>query len=70
MAEPIFLNPNSYENITSTIDTLKISLQIDIKRKWSFIGNDGPLYVIASRLIDEDKSKSDWVAMANGLGHL
>ena len=70
MAETIFLNPNSYENITSVIDTLKISLQIGVKREWSFIGCDGPPYVIASRLIDEDKSKYDWVAMSNGLGHL
>ena len=67
MTEPIFLNSNSYENITSIIDTLKISLQIGVKREWSFRGRDGPPYVIASRLIDED---NDWVARSNGLGHL
>ena len=67
MTEPIFLNSNSYENITSIIDTLKISLQIAVKREWSFRGCDGPPYVIASRLIDED---NDWVARSNGLGHL
>ena len=36
MAQPIFLNPNSYENITSIFDTYKISLQIGVKREWSF----------------------------------
>ena len=70
MAEPIFQNPNSYENITSIIDTLKISLQIGVKRAWSFIGCGRPPYVITSRLIDEDKSKYYWVAMSYGLGHL
>ena len=60
MTEPIFLNPNSYKNITSIIDTFMISLQVGVKREWSFIGCDGPPpYVIASRLIDKDKSKYD-----------
>ena len=70
MAEPIFVNPNSYENIKVILDTLKDSLHIGIEREWSFVGCDGPPYVIASRVIDSDPERYKWVAMSNGLGHL
>ena len=65
MAEPISLNPNSYDNIKLVLNEL---LGIGEKREWSYVGCDGPLYVIASRLVDE--GNYEWVAMSNGLGHL
>ena len=54
MAEPIFVNPNSYDNITVIMNKLKEALSIGNERQWSFIGCDGPPYVIANRLIDLD----------------
>ena len=70
MTEPIFLNPNSYDNIKLILDQLKVTLDIGGKREWSYVGCDGPRYVIASRLIESDVGKYDWVAMSSGLGHL
>ena len=70
MAEPIFLNPNSYENIKTILVTLKTNLEIGKTREWSYVGCDGPPYVIASNLIEEEPEKYDWVAMSNGRGHL
>ena len=54
MAEPIFVNPNSYDNITVIMNKLKEALSIGNERQWSFIGCDSPPYVIANRLIDLD----------------
>ena len=70
MTEPIFVNPNSYDNITVIMDKLKEAVSIGNERQWSFIGSDGPPYVISNRLIDSDPVKYLWVAMSNGLGHL
>ena len=39
-------------------------------RKWIFLGCDGPLYQIASRIIDTHSDKYDWVSLVSGLGHL
>ena len=64
MTEPIFLNPNSCDNIKLILDQLKVTLDIDGKREWSYVGCDGPPYVIASRLIENDVGKYDWVAMS------
>ena len=70
MAEPIFLNPKSYNNIKLILDQLKVMLDLGGKRKWPYVGCDGPLYVIASRLIESDIGKYDWVTMSRCLGHL
>ena len=70
MAEPIFLNPHSYNNIKLILDQLKVMLDIGGKREWPFVGCDSPLYVKASRLIESDVGKYDWVAMSSSLGHL
>ena len=43
-------------------------LGIGEKREWSYVGCDGPPYVIASRLVDD--GNYEWVAMSNGLEHL
>ena len=43
-------------------------LGIGENREWSYVGCDGPPYIIASRLVDE--GDYEWVAMSNGLGHL
>ena len=40
MAEPIFVNPNSYDNITVIMDKLKEALSIG-NEQWSFISCDG-----------------------------
>ena len=45
-------------------------LDISGKWEWSYVGCDDPLYVIASRLIESEVGKYDWVAMSSGLGHL
>ena len=70
MVEPIFLNPNSFENIKLILNKLKVTLEIGSTREWSYVGCDGPPYVIASKLIESGKGDFDWVAMSSGLGHL
>ena len=40
------------------------------EREWTVVGCDGPPYCLASRVIDNDKNKYDWVTMQPGLGHL
>ena len=52
MAEAIFVNPNSYNNIAVIMDLLKEALLIENENQWSLIGFDGPPYVITNRLID------------------
>ena len=52
MAEAIFVNPNSYNNIAVIMDLLKEALLIENENQWSLIGYDGPPYVITNRLID------------------
>ena len=52
MAEAIFVNPNSYNNIAVIMDLLKEALLIGNENQWSLIGCDGPPYVITNRLID------------------
>ena len=45
IAEPIFVNPNSYDNITVIMDKLKEALSTGKERQWSFVSCDGPPYV-------------------------
>ena len=42
MGEPILLNPNSYNNLSVILDSLKTNLDIGNSRQRSFIGCDGP----------------------------
>ena len=51
MVDPIFLNPNRYDNIKLILDQLKVTLDFGRKRKCSYAVCDGPPYVIASRLV-------------------
>ena len=70
MADPIFVNPNSYDTVEICFDRYYIALGIGVDREWSFLGCDGPPHVIGSRTIDANPTKYDWIAMSNGLGHL
>ena len=65
MTEPIFLNPNSYENIKLILNELNKMLGIGEKNEWSYVGCDGPPYVIASTLADEGNYER--AAISNGL---
>ena len=42
MAEPIFLNPNSYDNIKLILDQLKVTLDIGGEKGWYYVGCDAP----------------------------
>ena len=68
MGEPILVNPNSYSNIEHILQTLRENLEISKTRAWTFVGADGPPYCIASRLIERNVEKYDWVTMLPGLG--
>ena len=70
MGKPIMVNPNSYVNIQVCLDTIKENLKIGERRKWVFLGCDGPPFCLMSRLIDCDPLKYDWAAPISGLGHL
>ena len=70
IAEPIFVDPNSYNNITFIMDNLKEAFLFENNWLWSFIGCDGIPYILANGLIDSDSIKCQWVGKSNGLGHL
>ena len=68
LGEPILLNPNSYSNIEHILDELKVNLGITTVRQWSFVGADGPPYCLASRIVESNREKYDWVSMVPGTG--
>ncbi len=70
VGEPILLNPNSYENLERILEKLKHNLGIESDRQWTAVGCDGPPYCLASRLIERQPKKFDWITMQPGLGHL
>ena len=70
LAEPIFLNIYSYDNIKTDFGPVKSNARYWWKRRVSYVGCDGLPYVTASRLIETDVGKYDWVAMSSSLGHL
>ena len=70
LAEPIFLNIYSYDNIKTDFGPVKSNARYWWKRGVSYVGCDGLPYVTASRLIETDVGKYDWVAMSSSLGHL
>ena len=70
IGEPILLNPNSYNNLADILDTLKKNLDIGTIREWTYIGCEGPPHCLASRLIENEPQKFDWVTLLVGLGHL
>ena len=71
MAEPVLVNPNSYESIEKILDQLKTSLIDDNgERKWIFVGADGPPYCLMRRTIQNNPEKYDWVSIVSGKGHL
>lgn len=70
VGEPILCNPNSYDNLKTILMQLKSYLNISKDRFWTYLGCDGPPYVMASRLIEADKNEFDWITLLPGLGHL
>ena len=74
LREPIMKNPNSFENITCILDSLKESTINESDsgegRKWVFVGADGPPYCLMRRIQRNNPGKYDWCAMLSGKGHL
>ena len=70
IGEPILLNSNRYENIDKILSELKRNLKIEDGREWTLLECDGPPYCIASRLIERNPDKYDWVSIVCGLGYL
>ena len=71
MAEPVLVNPNSYESIEEILDQFKTSLiDNNCERKWIFVGADGPPYCLMRRTIQNNPEKYDWVSIVSGKGHL
>ena len=62
--EPILLNPKSYQNINSILQSFKSILQIGEEREWALLG------YLCSTIIERNPSKYDWVSIVSGLGHL
>ena len=52
------------------MDTLKKNLDIGAIREWTYIGCDGPPCSLASRLIESEPQRYDWVTILVCLGHL
>ena len=68
--EPTLLNPNSYQNIDSILQSFKYILRIGEEREWALLGCDGPPYCLSRRIIERNPFKYDWVSIVSGLGHL
>ena len=70
VGEPLMHNPNSYETVRKVLSEMAGSHGIGAERSWAFLGCDGPPYVLASRIIEENETEFGWAAMLPGLGHL
>jgi len=70
MAEPVLLNPNSYTNVKQILNEVRVFAEIDVTRKWVFIGCDGPPFCLSERICESDPVQFDFVSMVPGLGHL
>ena len=70
MAEPILLNPNSYQNMKAIMKELKDKAGVGVDRHWVFVGCDGPPYCLASRLKEANPSDFAYISLVPGLGHL
>ena len=56
MAEPVLLNPNSYENVEKILKNVKNVASIGTDRHWVFLGCDGPPYCLAERIRESRES--------------
>ena len=70
VAEPVLVNPKSYESIEKILNQFKTSL-IDnsCERKWIFVGADGPPYCLMRRTIQNYTEKYE-ISLVSGKGHL
>ena len=67
MAEPVMVNPCSYAAVREVMTDISTTSNQD-GRKWNVIGCDGLPYVLASRLIDNDRNLQN-IVMSPGQGH-
>ena len=65
MAEPVLLNPNSFQNLETILDSSKRFANIPHQRKWVFLG---PPYIIASKLMERNPERYECLAIVPGLG--
>ena len=70
MAEPVLLNPNSFQNLEKILYSTKRFANIPHQRKWVFLGCDDPPYIIASKLVERNPEKYDRIAMVPGNLHM
>ena len=71
IGEPVLINPNSFVNIEQILNEYKETHDIGSKRQWVFIGCDGVQNCrIASKIIDSNVERYDWVSLIPGLGYL
>lgn len=67
IAEPMFVDPDSYNNITFIMDKLKEAFLFENNWLWSFVGCDGIPYIFANGLTDSDSIKCQWVGIRSPL---
>ena len=67
MAEPIMVNPNSYERVKEVLEHIK-KLVIGPSRKWTVVGSDGVPYVLGQKLRDDNAALQD-LLLVPGPGH-
>ena len=68
--EPVMVNPNSFINVEYILDQYKKSHGISEAREGVALGCDGPPYRMASKLVEANPEKYDWLCLVLGLGHL
>ena len=64
------VNPNSFINVEYILDQYKKSHGISEAREGVALGCDGPPYRMASKLVEANPEKYDWLCLVLGLGHL
>ena len=70
IVEPVMVNPNSFVNVQHIFDEHKNLNRIISTHTWVVLGHDGPPYLIASKLVEANAGKYDWLCLVPGLRHL
>ena len=55
--EQIMVNPNSLKNVKEILDEYKVLHGIGNNRQWMALGCNGPPFVVANKIVEEEPEK-------------
>ena len=70
IVENVMVNPNSFVNIQLILGQHKKINRIIEVHMWVALGHDGPPDRMASKLVEANPEKYDWLWLVPGLRHL